>query len=155
LPYDGRVMSFSSAAQMLQPSQVSLGINATDKNEAILEVAEIIRNHPDMLDFETFCQELLARDEMRSTAAGYGVAFPHARTDAVKEILIAAGRSKEGVLFGEEKVHFIFVIGTPREKVSDYLVAVGSLARLLRMEKNRTALMEAATPEEFVGVLGR
>ena len=126
-----------------------------DKNEAILEVADIVRRDPDVVDFGCFCQELLARDELRSTAAGYGVAFPHARTDAVREIVIAAGRSTGGVRFGEETVHFIFLIGTPREKVSDYLVAVGTLARLLRTEKIRTKLAAATTPEEFIRALGR
>lgn len=145
----------SIAAQFLLPSRISLDIVATDKNEAILEVARIIQHSPDLLDFPCFCQELLARDEMRSTAAGYGVAFPHARTDAVREIVVAAGRSMGGVRFGEETVHFIFVIGTPREKASEYLVAVGSLARLMRTEKIRTALGKATTPEEFIRVLNR
>ena len=108
-----------------------------------------------MVDFGCFCEELLARDELRSTAAGYGVAFPHARTDSVKEIVIAVGRSAQGVRFGEELVHFIFAIGTPREKVSDYLVAVGTLARLLRTEKIRAALAKAKTPEEFIRALNR
>jgi len=108
-----------------------------------------------MFDFGCFCKELLDRDELRSTAAGYGVAFPHARTDAVKEIVISAGRSPAGVRFGDEMVHFIFVIGTPRGKVSEYLVAVGTLARLLRTDKIRTALTAASTPEEFVRALGK
>jgi mannitol/fructose-specific phosphotransferase system IIA component (Ntr-type) len=145
----------SIPAHLLQPSRISLNISATDKKEAIIEVAGIIRNAPDLLDFPCFCQELLARDELRSTAAGYGVAFPHARTDAVKEIVIAAGRSAGGVRFGEENVHFIFVIGTPREKASEYLVAVGALARLMRTEKIRNALGKASTPEEFIRVLNR
>lgn len=143
------------AAQLLQPSRISLDVAATDKNGAILEVAGIVRENPDVLDFGGFCQELLARDELRSTACGYGVAFPHARTDAVREIVVAAGRSTAGVRFGDELVHFIFAIGTPREKVSDYLVAVGTLARLLRVEKVRTALTKAATPEEFIRALDR
>ena len=143
----------SSAAQILQPKRISLDIAATDKNEAILELAGIVRKDADVLDFGCFCQELLARDELRSTAAGYGVAFPHARTDAVSEIVIVAGRSAGGVRFGDEMVHFIFLIGTPREKVSDYLVAVGTLARRLRIEKVRAALTKAATPEDFIQVL--
>ena len=144
----------SRAKQIVQPSRVLLDIAATDKNDAILEVAGIVRGDADVLDYGTFCPELLERDELRSTAAGYGVAFPHARTDAVKEIVIAAGRSVKGVRFGDEMVRFIFVIGTPRERVCDYLVAVGTLARLLRTEKVRAALTKAATPEEFVGALG-
>ena len=132
-----------------------MDVLATDKDQAILEVAGILKPEADVRDFDRFCRELLARDEMRSTAAGYGVAFPHARTDAVKEIVVAAGRCIDGVLFGEESVHFIFVIGTPREKASEYLVTVGTLARLLRKEKIRTALLGASTPEEFIRVLDR
>ncbi len=145
----------STAAQLLQPSRIALDIAATDKNEAIVSVAGIVRGDPDMLDYDLFCRELLARDELRSTAAGYGVAFPHARTDAVRDIVIAAGRSAAGVRFGDEVVNFIFVIGTPREKVSDYLVAVGTLARVLRTEKIRASLARAATPEEFIRALAR
>ena len=145
----------SIAAQLLQPARISLDLAATDKNEAIVEVAGIIKGEGDVLDFPCFCRELVERDEMRSTAAGYGVAFPHARTDAVKEIIVAVGRSARGVKFGAEVVNFIFVIGTPREKASEYLVTVGTLARLLRKEKIRTALLGAATPEEFIRVLDR
>lgn len=145
----------SIAAQLLQPDRISLNIAATDKNQAILEVAAMIQSSSDMADFPCFCQELLARDELRSTAAGYGVAFPHARTDAVREIVVAAGRSAAGIRFGDETVFFIFVIGTPREKASEYLVAVGTLARLMRTEKIRAALGKAKTPEEFIRVLNR
>jgi len=145
----------STAAQLLQPGRILLDIGATDKNGAILEVAGILKGDGDVLDFSCFCRELLARDEMRSTAAGYGVAFPHARTAAVREIVIAAGRSAAGVRFGEEVVHFVFVIGTPREKANEYLVAVGTLARLLRTEKTRAALTGAVTAEDFIRVLDR
>jgi mannitol/fructose-specific phosphotransferase system IIA component (Ntr-type) len=143
----------SSTAQLLQPSRILLDIAATDKNQAILEVAGIVNADADVLDFPNFCRELLARDELRSTAAGYGVAFPHARTDSVREIVIAAGRSIAGIPFGEEKVYFLFVIGTPREKAGDYLVAVGALARRLRVDKTRAALIAAPSPEEFIRAL--
>jgi mannitol/fructose-specific phosphotransferase system IIA component (Ntr-type) len=143
----------SIAAQILQPARISLDIGATDKNGAIVEVAGIIKGDGDVLDFPCFCRELIERDEMRSTAAGYGVAFPHARTDAVKEIVVAAGRSARGVKFGGEIVNFIFVIGTPREKANEYLVVVGTLARLMRREMTRAALLAAGTPEEFIRAL--
>jgi mannitol/fructose-specific phosphotransferase system IIA component (Ntr-type) len=146
-------MSSPSVAQLIKPSSILLEMGASNKNEAILEVAAMVRHDPDVSDFPCFCRELLERDELKSTAAGFGVAFPHARTDAVREIVIAAGRNAAGVKFGDEPVQFLFVIGTPREKVTEYLVAVGSLARLLRQEKTRAALLAAKTPEEFIHAL--
>jgi mannitol/fructose-specific phosphotransferase system IIA component (Ntr-type) len=143
----------SSAAKLLQPEHIDLDIVAADKDEAILEVAGLLRKDGDVIQFDDFCNDLIARDKLRSTAADYGVAFPHARTDAVREIVIAAGRSARGVFFGDELVNFIFVIGTPREKASEYLVTVGSLARLLRLEPVRAALAAAPTAADFIRVL--
>jgi PTS system fructose-specific IIA component len=145
----------SIAAKLLQPGRILLDIAAAGKDEAILEVAALLTKDPEVLRFDDFCQDLIARDKLRSTAADYGVAFPHARTDAVREIVIAAGRSARGVFFGEELVNFIFVIGTPREKASEYLVTVGSLARLLRLDPVRAALAAAPTAADFIKVLDR
>lgn len=141
------------AGELLQPAHILLDVRATEKNAAIQEVAGLLREDEDVHDFPGFCAELLARDKLRSTAMGNGVAFPHARTDSVGEIVMAAGRSAAGIPFGDEVVRFIFVIGTPREKVGDYLVAVGTMARMLRLEKIRAALAGAKTPEEFLRAL--
>ena len=42
---------------------------------------------------------MLEREKLSTTALGHGVAFPHARTTLVTEIVVAVGRSREGVLF--------------------------------------------------------
>ena len=96
----------------------------------------------------------LARERLEATSLGYGVAFPHARTDHVKKMVLAVGRSIPGVLFENsgETIHFIFVIGTPRRMVTEYLALVGAMARLLRNEEVRKKLMAAKTPEEFAAV---
>jgi mannitol/fructose-specific phosphotransferase system IIA component (Ntr-type) len=50
-------------------------------------------------------------------------------------------------------VHLIFVIAVPQQMVNDYLICVGALARLLRLEGTRQALLAAATPAEFLDQL--
>ncbi|MES2310449.1 MAG: hypothetical protein V4507_16470, partial [Verrucomicrobiota bacterium] len=59
-----------------------------------------------------------------------------ARTDHLKGMVLAAGRSADGVFFENAKstVRLIFVIGTPRRMATEYLSVVGGLARLLRDE---------------------
>jgi mannitol/fructose-specific phosphotransferase system IIA component (Ntr-type) len=52
-----------------------------------------------------------------------------------------------------ETIHFIFVIGTPRRMVTEYLALVGAMARILRHEEVRARLMAAKTAEEFVAAL--
>ena len=108
-----------------------------------------------MRDCTRLADAVLEREKLSTTALGHGVAFPHARTAEVSGIVVAAGRSREGVKFGgsDERVHFLFVIGTPPDRVAQYLALVGRLARLLKEEAVRAQLLAATTPEEFLNPL--
>ena len=141
-------------AELIQPRLVLLDLKETKRTAAIHEVAKLLEKDPDILNFQSFYDELLARERLEATSLGYGVAFPHARTDHVKKMVLAVGRSTAGVLFENsgETIHFIFVIGTPRRMVTEYLALVGAMARLLRNEETRKKLMEAKTPEQFAAV---
>jgi mannitol/fructose-specific phosphotransferase system IIA component (Ntr-type) len=141
-------------AELIQPRLVLLDIKETKRTAAIHEVAKLLEKDPDILNFQSFYDELLARERLEATSLGNGVAFPHARTDHVKKMVLAVGRSIPGVLFENsgETIHFIFVIGTPRRMVTEYLALVGAMARLLRNEEVRKKLMAAKTPEEFAAV---
>ena len=121
----------------------------------MLEVAELLASHPAMDNFEAFRRDLLAREAAGSTCLSGGVALPHARTAAVREIIVAAGRSAGGVRFKglEEPVHLVFVVATPRSQITGYLATVGALARLLRDPERRLHLLECATPGEFAALL--
>lgn len=142
-------------AELIQPQHVLLDLQETKRTAAIHEVAKLLEKDPEVVNFQSFYDELLARERLEATSLGYGVAFPHARTDHVKKMVLAVGRSVPGVWFENsgERIHFIFVIGTPRRMVTEYLALVGAMARLLRSEEVRKKLMAAKTPEEFAAVL--
>jgi mannitol/fructose-specific phosphotransferase system IIA component (Ntr-type) len=80
------------------------------------------------------------------------VAFPHARTDLIDRIALGIGRSTPGIRFGpaKELVHLIFLFGVPKQMVTDYLVCVGAVARVVKDKARRDALVAAVTEEEFV-----
>jgi mannitol/fructose-specific phosphotransferase system IIA component (Ntr-type) len=73
----------------------------------------------------------------------------------VDEIVIGVGRSHAGIPFGEnqQRAHLVFVIGVPERLLSDYLVCVGALARLVKDETIRSRLLNAETPLEFIEAL--
>ena len=140
---------------LVQPHEVHLDIRADTQETAVLEVAELLANHPAMDNFEAFRRDLLAREAAGSTCLGGGVALPHARTLAVREIIVAAGRSAAGVRFQglEEPVHLVFVVATPRSQITGYLATVGALARLLRDRERLQRLLECGSPAEFASLL--
>ena len=104
---------------------------------------------------EAFLEQVFAREQTHPSVVESGVVFPHARTDLVDEIVIGVGRSRAGVPFGEnqQRAHLIFVIGVPERLLSDYLVCVGTLARLGKNETIRSRLLDAKTPREFIDAL--
>jgi mannitol/fructose-specific phosphotransferase system IIA component (Ntr-type) len=144
-----------SLLDLLTPDLVTLDFAAANAADAIRATAAPLAGNPAVSDFNAFCSAVLAREEMSPTAAGHGVAFPHARGNYVSEIVVAAGRSRDGVPFGAsgEQVHFVFIIGTPLDKVRDYLTLLSGLARLLKDSAVRERLLSASTPEALLKAL--
>jgi mannitol/fructose-specific phosphotransferase system IIA component (Ntr-type) len=142
-------------SQLLKPEQIKLNLESGKRTGAIHEVALLLQGNPNMVEFQGFYDELLARERVESTCLGNEIAFPHARTDHLKGMVLSVGRSASGILFEtcNQTVRLIFVIGVPRRMATDYLTVVGSLARILKEASVRQKLMEVTTPEEFIAVI--
>ncbi|MEY2562102.1 MAG: hypothetical protein QOH88_295 [Verrucomicrobiota bacterium] len=142
-------------SEILDPNLVALELREGTAAEGILELAELLRDHGHVQDFFKFADAVMEREGRTSTNTGEGVAFPHARTDLVNKISLAIGRSTPGIRFGPSKelVHLIFLFGVPRQMVTDYLVCVGAVARVVKDQRKRDELIAVANAEEFVEIL--
>jgi mannitol/fructose-specific phosphotransferase system IIA component (Ntr-type) len=142
-------------SEILDPKHVSLELHEATAAEAILEIVELLRDNGRVNDFYKLADAVMEREGRSSTNTGEGIAFPHARTTLVDRIVLGIGRSTAGIPFGysNEPVHLIFLIGVPQRMVTDYLICVGALARVVKDKTHRAALMAATTPEEFVELL--
>ena len=139
---------------LLDPSRILLHVQSTKRTAALNEIAVQLNGHPDVTNYQGFYDELLARDRLDTTSLGNGVALPNARTEHVKKIVVAVGRSDAGIPFelNGEIVKLFFVLGTPKTKPGDYLAVVSALCKMLRDPADRNALLTAATPEAFIAV---
>ncbi|MEI6105915.1 MAG: PTS sugar transporter subunit IIA [Opitutae bacterium] len=142
-------------SSLLEPACINLSLQSTKRTAAIHEVSKLLETHPNVANFAGFYQELLARERLDTTCLGNEVALPHARTEHVKKIVIAIGRSATGVHFEncDQNVRLMFVLGTPKSNPGDYLMLVGSLCRLIKEAANRAALLAAPTPETFIATV--
>ena len=145
-------------ADLLHEQQVILRLRSRKPANAIREIVDVLAADISGRKIdkpEAFLEQVLARERTHPSVAENGVAFPHARTDLVDEIVIGVGRSRAGISFGEnqQRANLIFVIGVPERLLSDYLVCVGTLARLGRDEAIRSRLLNAETPREFIEAL--
>jgi len=139
-------------SRLLDPSRIILDVQSTRRTAALHEVARLLRGHPDVTDFDGFYRDLLARDQLDTTCLGNGLAMPHARTEHVRSIVMAVGRSERGILFDhdQEDVRLMFMLGTPLSKPGDYLQVLGAFCKLLKDDANHLAFLAAATPEDFL-----
>jgi mannitol/fructose-specific phosphotransferase system IIA component (Ntr-type) len=140
---------------LLDEKQVILGLRSRKASNALREIIELLTQNGKIQNPEAFFEKVLAREEAHPSVVENGVAFPHARTDLVDEIVVGIGRSRGGIPFQHNGVRarLIFVIGVPERLVNDYLICVGTLVRLVRDDALRSALLHAQTPREFVDVL--
>jgi len=139
-------------ADLLDEKQVILRLRSRKPANALREIVQLLAKNGKIDQPVKFLEQVLAREQVHPSAVEHGVSFPHARTDLVDQIILGIGRSRAGIPFGENRVRarLIFVIGVPRQLVNDYLICVGTLARLVKDDAIRSTLLQAESPREFL-----
>ena len=142
-------------SELLDEKQVILRLHSRKLPNALREIIQVLAQNGKIDDGETFLEDVLAREQAHPSAVENGVAFPHARTDLVDEIVIGIGRSRAGIPIGadQRRARLIFVIGVPDRLLNDYLICVGMLVRLVKHDAIRSRLLQAETPHEFIDAL--
>jgi mannitol/fructose-specific phosphotransferase system IIA component (Ntr-type) len=143
--------------ELFSEKHLVLDLQGKTAGEAVWEIVERLRENGELNEPAKFYDAVMEREQKSSTVANGGVAFPHARTELVERIVLGIGRSTAGLSFAgrADLVHLIFVIAVPQQLVNDYLICVGALARLLKSDERRRALLAAQTPAEFFEELQR
>ncbi len=124
-------------ANLLMDRRINIDLKATTKDEAILELLDLIQQEGIKLDYDTVLATIREREDIEDTSYGHGFAFPHARTDAANELYILLGISKAGL---KDKtadgvpVHVVCVLLTPSTIAKLYLQTLSGLATFARME---------------------
>ncbi len=105
---------------------------------------------------EPILHKIREREELESTGVVEGIAIPHARTEAVKDLLVVIGVVKEGLDFKSldgKPVHIVFLIVAPEEAKNKYIQVLARISRMCRQEDFRKTLLGAASPSEVISVL--
>ena len=138
----------------LKDTQIILELSGSTKDEVIRELARTLKANPKVEDFDAFIGDTFQREEFSTTGIGHQIAIPHARTEAVSDIVIAFGRSPQGMDFASldgEAVKLVFLIGTPkRRQLSTYLSVLARLTRLLEKASFRQNLLDAKSSAEII-----
>ena len=140
------------------PKSVELALPPGGKEDVLSSMVGLIAKLPGVKDGAQFLRDVLAREELVTTGVGYGVAFPHAKSEVVRNVCFAFARTTEGVDFealDSNPVRLIFLIAAPKnaEPSRVYLNLMARLSFLMKDEGNRAALLNAGSARDVLEIL--
>jgi mannitol/fructose-specific phosphotransferase system IIA component (Ntr-type) len=143
---------------LAQPDALILDLVANSREAALCALHAELAKSPAVKDAPLFLHGLLERAMLAPVCIAPEVALPHARTTGVECVVIGVARiAPPGVGFDAEhpQVRLVFMVGTPKQQVEEYLLSVAAITRLLKTEGIRDGLLAARTEAEFRALLAR
>lgn len=131
---------------VLKENMIFLNFEANNKEEAIEKFINSLDKTGTIKEPNALKDALLEREKLGTTGIGQGIAMPHARSSAIKDLTVAFFRSEKGIDFksmDSEPVHLVFLLLAPVTAGGPYLKLLAKISRLLRGDDFRNALMEA------------
>lgn len=130
---------------------------AVHKQQALAHLMDCITASDRIADQEKFRNGILERENIMSTGIGLGIAVPHTYSNAVTDIVIAIGVSREGISdygsMDDKPVHFVMMVAAGSHQHREYLQILARIAMLVKNERIKTALLAAKDEDEIIAAL--
>jgi mannitol/fructose-specific phosphotransferase system IIA component (Ntr-type) len=132
-------------------------MKATERWPAIVELIDLLvaQQKIDPASRDGILAALKQREETMSTGIGFGIAIPHASSEAVTEVIAAFGRSTQGIEFDaldNAPVKFVVLFIVPKNQFQTHLRTLASIAKFLNDRSIRESLASAGTKEEILSI---
>lgn len=141
--------------ELLSPDRVVVPLPAGDRHSVIAALTRRLAERAGA-GYDEVLSAVLERESVLSTGIGFGVAIPHARSAAVRELTMVAGVSPSPVSFDAidgEPVRLFFLIVGPEASAGLHVKILSRIARLVRRDSVRQQLLEATTADAFYNIL--
>jgi fructose-specific phosphotransferase system IIA component len=142
--------------QIMQPGCVKVPLEAKDKESAINELVNVLDSEKLLLNRQEALDAVLAREQTRSTGIGSGVAIPHGKCKAVKELVMAIGIAPRPIDFNSvdgKPVGIIILLISPSDQTGPHIQALAKISRMMLDEPFREKLQNAGSAEEVCELL--
>lgn len=121
--------------------------------DGIEKLLGAVAGNPAVLDLNHLREAVFERQKMNPSVLPSGVAFPHARTDAVRALVIAVATLAAPLPASAVSVQMMFLIGVPKSAAKEYLELMSLLTRNLRTASAVEQLCRFTEKDEFLNAL--
>lgn len=125
---------------------------ATDKAGVIREFASLLAARGKVRDRDALARVILEREAQGSTGIGDGIAIPHAKSREIGGMIVAYGRSAQGVDFQSldgKPAHLFFLLVTPEDRPAEHLKMLARISRIMRNPPLRERLKTCTEREDI------
>jgi fructose-specific phosphotransferase system IIA component len=127
-------------SEIIPEGAICEDVQATEKEDVIREMVGtlVAAGRVQEAVSKKIVKALMDREELGSTGIGSGVAVPHAKHDAITDLVCAFGRSRKGINFDAldgEPVHVVFLLLSSKSASGAHLEALAFISRLVRDDK--------------------
>ena len=142
--------------QILQPDCVKVPLDGKTKNAVITELIDLLAAKGLISDKKLASEAVFNREKTRSTGIGSGIAIPHGKCKAVKELVMAVGLTSEPVDFDsvdDKPVKIVILLVSPVDQTGPHIQALARISRLLLDEPFKQAFEQCASSEQAYALL--
>ena len=142
--------------QILKIEYLNDNMKAKTKTEALAELSEMIVKGIPKLVPAKILDVLQQREKLGSTGIGDGVAIPHGKIGDLDDLVVAFGRSIDGVAFDSmdgKPVHLFFLLLAPENCAGQHLKALARISKMLKVGNFRKKLMEANSKRDLYNMI--
>ncbi len=145
-------------AQYINIDHILADLSARTKTQVLAELIEPLIISHSFLDRDKVFGVLKTREDLGTTGIGDGVAIPHGKIEELDEVLIAAGRSREGLDFSaldHKPAHIFFLVLAPEKGAGKHLKILAYISRLLQDQSFKESFMNAQGRDEIWDLITR
>jgi fructose-specific phosphotransferase system IIA component len=136
--------------QILQPTCVKVPLDSAEKDAAITELVNLLDKNRLLQNRQVALDAVFTRERTRSTGIGSGIAIPHGKCNAVKELVMALGIAREPIEFQSidgKPVSILILLVSPTDKTGPHIQALARISRLMLDSTFKSTLEQALSAE--------
>jgi PTS system nitrogen regulatory IIA component len=142
--------------QILKIEFINANLSARNKDEALAELINTIIQGGIKLKHSLIIEILTQRESLGSTGIGDGVAIPHGKIPGLDEIIVAFGRSMEGIPFDSmdgKPVHLFSMLLAPENSSGQHLKILAKISKMLKDVDFRKKLLGAKSQSDLYKII--
>lgn len=135
---------------VIEKNLINVDMDAESKAEIIQTLATQAHNCGRVINLQEYIGAVMAREKEFSTALGYLVAMPHGQSDTVTSPFVVFARTSHEVIWDENPVRLIFMIGVPmKNRDKTHMKIIAELSKKLLDDDFRAKLLTASKEKAY------